>query len=258
MSEKILRPALLWILWHHQGGSSQLGQSIRLAIGMGQHEEMNEQQLATAKEFEARNSKPEPGQPAANMAQEINLNTIENLAMMMRRLIYFANKTEGDTSLKVVAGNASDLLGRYFLSGNILREQPAAGQSEPVAQGKCETTLTERFAYPDCKCSTYEGNLGPCKTWEPGGDPTRCVYCDHDAACHIALYTHPIPAAPAVPKGWKINVIDLAKDICTLEIISPNGAKVTIPSFEGMANYQPTKDMQIELATSPEQQGGAG
>lgn len=54
-------------------------------------------------------------------------------------------------------------------------------------QGKCETTLTERFAYPDCRCGTYEGNLGPCKTFLPGADSKRCVYCDHIVECHQAV-----------------------------------------------------------------------
>lgn len=54
-------------------------------------------------------------------------------------------------------------------------------------QGRCETTLTERFAYPDCTCGTYPDNLGPCKTFEAGGDPDRCVYCDHVVECHAAI-----------------------------------------------------------------------
>lgn len=29
------RAALLWVLWHHQGGSSDIGQPIRFALGMG-------------------------------------------------------------------------------------------------------------------------------------------------------------------------------------------------------------------------------
>ena len=54
------------------------------------------------------------------------------------------------------------------------------------SQGLCETTLTERFEYPDCKCDTYEGNLGPCKTFEEGMSG-RCVYCEHAKVCHEAI-----------------------------------------------------------------------
>lgn len=32
------RAALLWVLWHHQGGSSPVGQPIRFALGMGKHD----------------------------------------------------------------------------------------------------------------------------------------------------------------------------------------------------------------------------
>ena len=51
----------------------------------------------------------------------------------------------------------------------------------------CDTTLTERYEFKDCKCDTYEGNLGPCETFEVGSND-RCVYCDHSKECHIALW----------------------------------------------------------------------
>ncbi|WP_186163401.1 hypothetical protein [Burkholderia gladioli] len=43
------RAALAWVLWHHQGGSSFVGQPIRYALGMGQHEELSDAQIAEAK-----------------------------------------------------------------------------------------------------------------------------------------------------------------------------------------------------------------
>jgi hypothetical protein len=51
------------------------------------------------------------------------------------------------------------------------------------SQGRCETTLAERFTNPRCECPTYPGNLGPCRTWEAGMNG-RCVYCDHTLRCH--------------------------------------------------------------------------
>jgi hypothetical protein len=54
------------------------------------------------------------------------------------------------------------------------------------SQGLCDATMTERFLNPMCVCDTYEGNLGPCKTWEEGSNG-RCVYCDHNRMCHINL-----------------------------------------------------------------------
>ncbi len=51
------------------------------------------------------------------------------------------------------------------------------------SQGRCETTLTERFKVDDCVCNTYPDNLGPCETYETGASG-NCVYCDHEEECH--------------------------------------------------------------------------
>lgn len=40
---------LLWVLYHHQGGSSEIGQTIRKALGIGQHDHLTEEQVAEAK-----------------------------------------------------------------------------------------------------------------------------------------------------------------------------------------------------------------
>jgi hypothetical protein len=45
------RAALLWVLWHHQGGSSKVGQPIRFALGMGAHDHLNDHQVAEAKRW---------------------------------------------------------------------------------------------------------------------------------------------------------------------------------------------------------------
>lgn len=70
-------------------------------------------------------------------------------------------------------------------------------------QGRCGTTLAERFAYPDCNCGTYEGNLGPCKTYVEGMSG-RCVYCEHGAKCHEAVLNTFVCAAcqGVFKKGW--------------------------------------------------------
>lgn len=47
------RAALLWVLWHHQGGSSPVGQPLRFALGMGAHDRLNERQVAEAKRWAA-------------------------------------------------------------------------------------------------------------------------------------------------------------------------------------------------------------
>jgi hypothetical protein len=51
------RAALLWVLWHHQGGNSAVGQPIRFALGMGQHDRLTDEQVAAAKTWD----EPSPG-----------------------------------------------------------------------------------------------------------------------------------------------------------------------------------------------------
>ena len=45
------RAALLWVLRHHQGGSSPVGQPLRFALGLDAHERLNEHQIAEAKRW---------------------------------------------------------------------------------------------------------------------------------------------------------------------------------------------------------------
>lgn len=67
-------------------------------------------------------------------------------------------------------------------------------------QGRCETTLTERFAV-ECSCGTYDGNLGPCKTFLEGAEAGRCVYCDHKIECHNKILAISIiPDQPIRPQ----------------------------------------------------------
>ena len=46
-----MESALLWTLYHHQGGSSNIGQPIRKLLGIGQHDRMTDEQIAEAKKF---------------------------------------------------------------------------------------------------------------------------------------------------------------------------------------------------------------
>lgn len=46
-----MESALLWALYHTQGGSSPVGQPIRRLLGIGQHDRLTDEQLALAKAF---------------------------------------------------------------------------------------------------------------------------------------------------------------------------------------------------------------
>jgi hypothetical protein len=48
-----LRGALLWLLWHHQGGSSVVGLACRRALGIDQYVRMTDSQIEGAKAWEA-------------------------------------------------------------------------------------------------------------------------------------------------------------------------------------------------------------
>jgi len=46
-----MESALLWTLYHHQGGSSHIGQPIRKLLGIGQHDHMTPEQIERGKAF---------------------------------------------------------------------------------------------------------------------------------------------------------------------------------------------------------------
>ena len=71
------RAALLWVLWHHQGASSPVGQPIRFALGMGQHDRLNDHQLREAKRWEALH----PAHPSA-WAQGVRPLTTEQITAL--------------------------------------------------------------------------------------------------------------------------------------------------------------------------------
>jgi hypothetical protein len=76
-------------------------------------------------------------------------------------------------------------MGTRLIEGS---DTPAPREPLPL----CETTNTPRLPCA-LRCGTYPGNLGPCETWEEGGNG-RCVYCDHGKQCH-ALSADQTPRA---------------------------------------------------------------
>lgn len=67
------RAAIAWVLWHHQGGSSAVGQPLRFALGMGAYEELPVWRITEAKRWaEATGSRTEDFHRAgANDAREV-------------------------------------------------------------------------------------------------------------------------------------------------------------------------------------------
>lgn len=49
----LVRSALLFALWHHQGGSSAVGQPIRAMLGIGQHARMTDDEVTAARRVQS-------------------------------------------------------------------------------------------------------------------------------------------------------------------------------------------------------------
>ena len=65
---------LLWVLWHHQGSKSPVGQAIRKYLGMGQFESMTDRQIGSANQYQElpiHSSVPQPA-PAGGLVERVN------------------------------------------------------------------------------------------------------------------------------------------------------------------------------------------
>lgn len=58
--DPLTRSILLNVLWHHQGGSAQVGQPIRAMLGIGEYARLTDWQVRVAQEIESM-VRPQPG-----------------------------------------------------------------------------------------------------------------------------------------------------------------------------------------------------
>ncbi len=70
------RAAIAWVLWHHQGGSSPVGQPLRYSLGMGQHDRMSDHQITEAKRFAALSGATTEGFHHHKRAQGVDLTAV--------------------------------------------------------------------------------------------------------------------------------------------------------------------------------------
>ena len=63
-----------------------------------------------------------PDQPPPKSADDF-MRERDNLAAILRRMIWMARKEVGDTTMKVLAGKAQELLQQYGLEGSVLRNE---------------------------------------------------------------------------------------------------------------------------------------
>jgi hypothetical protein len=72
--QRTLRAAKLYVLWHHQGGFSEIGQPIRKSLGIGPHDSIPPSDLALLKTLHERFASPEP----ASARSDVELRDLAN------------------------------------------------------------------------------------------------------------------------------------------------------------------------------------
>ncbi len=97
------RAAIAWVLWHHLGGSSPVGQPLRFALGMGQHDRMTDHQVAEAKRFAAWAGATSEGFHSRAPAQAVGLvplamETAPRDGTMIHLLVQFEENATEDTA----------------------------------------------------------------------------------------------------------------------------------------------------------------
>jgi len=103
------RGAIAWVLYHHQGGSSPVGQPLRFALGMGAYDPLPDWRIAEAKRYatwagastERFHTTPPPGVDVGKLRE---LDSVENIQTFAR-----AYKKEVPNAKLTVHGIAAEL-----------------------------------------------------------------------------------------------------------------------------------------------------
>ncbi|ACC71097.1 hypothetical protein PPMP20_04250 [Paraburkholderia phymatum] len=124
------RAALVWVLYHHQGGSSPVGQPIRFALGMGAHDPLKPAQIGEALKLAekchfpaARDIPAAPSAPAVDGASAADFDSAQAVWNDWLKL--------RGTDVDFKSHNAATELVRYAMNRTALSAEAAAG--EPVA-----------------------------------------------------------------------------------------------------------------------------
>jgi hypothetical protein len=152
------RAALLWVLWHHQGGSSPVGQPIRFALGMDAHIRLNARQISEAKrwgELAASTTAPPPVEPSeeqitAALSAAAFFDTPQSRKDMRRALIAAADPSRLLELLGLATGTPTgapavkrNFVGRghleetgYIPAGSAAEREATGAASLPTPEGK--------------------------------------------------------------------------------------------------------------------------
>ena len=146
------RAALLWVLWHHQGSSSPVGQPLRFALGMGAHDHLNDRQVSEAKRWAAisksstadfhtsRLASPPPAQPPQAEPSQ----GWQQEAVMLREQLHQERNTnellrsQNGKNYWAWQGDGSDHLERQSLRGRLHAGQRRLHQRDSWHLGRRE------------------------------------------------------------------------------------------------------------------------
>jgi len=104
------RAAIAWVLWHHQGGSSPVGQPLRFSLGMGQHDRMTDHQIAEAKRFAQWAGASTEGFHRHKSAQVVDLSSTRDSIQALLNWIDDWAETPEESGLDPIAERAVEVV----------------------------------------------------------------------------------------------------------------------------------------------------
>lgn len=119
------RAAIAWVLWHHQGGSSPVGQPLRFALGMGQHDRLTDRQVAEAKRFAAFAGATTDGFHHHKAAQAVDLGPVRAALEAAEGLAVVCASVDGYSREEIAANGQA--MRQQFADARALIDSKAVG-----------------------------------------------------------------------------------------------------------------------------------
>lgn len=176
------RAALLWVLWHHQGLGSPVGQPIRFALGMGRFDRLSDEQLIEAKRWGDLN--PHPRHQAGQLPQRLPISTDDE--------VEHAAKLSGWNNRKYMTPSDYSIWCqrmRRFVELTAPPAQSAVPEPALVTPRSEDSTFKEDLAYAqgwnDCRAtmlsaapSAGEAQSDGREAWRKALQLIESLYCD--------------------------------------------------------------------------------
>lgn len=235
------RDALAWVLWHHQGGSSPVGQPIRLALGLGAHDELPGHMVAGAKRWAATTGSTTADfhRALAAPAEPVAVPEID-----YTRLIHDCYRTT--KAAQGTRGCVQFKLGAEWFREQVLAASPAAPAALPLDEQATDTAFPFRVGQRKLVRKGHAQGLlrGVEKNMRIGG------FGDPEAMALVAAYIDMLEAAPAAPAA-------------SAEPVGPETARLTIeeinalPSAKGRWWPAGLNDVLVRLLREAAEAGAA-